>query len=149
MQVTLRERVFVAFEHVIAGIQEFATVARNPDWDSEPPELEDLPAAAIHDGPERAEDQDVRDRRVTVGVAVELRTMRPTRAEAVSELNHFLGLVHAAIGVDPTLGDLATRLRYHGCDEPVTIDPSASPCEATLEAHFEIERLEQYLNPYA
>lgn len=149
MQVTLREQVFEAFERVVVTIHAFATVERNPDWDGEPPELGDLPAAAVHDGAERGEDHDVQNRRVTVVVTVELRTMQPTRRAALSELNHLLGLVHVAISADPTLGNLATGLRYLGCDEPVAIDPSASPCEATLEAHFEIERLEQYLNPYA
>ena len=149
MPTTSRERVLAAFHAAIAGVAELATVARNPDWAANPPASDALPAAAVYDGAERAEAIDVQDQRITGSVAVELRTLQGDTATALSDLNARLGLIQAALGRDPGLGGLLTGLRYLGCDEPDIVELGASPCEATLLAHFELERLQPYHNPYA
>jgi hypothetical protein len=107
-----------------------------------------MPAVAVYDGPERAEDQNVRDLFIVTSVAVEIWTVQATVTAALQDLNDKLGLVRLALG-SSTLGGLAHRVRYLGCDQPAPIDLTASPCQASLEAQFEIERFEQHSTPYA
>lgn len=70
-------------------------------------------------------------------------------AAVLTELNALLGLIRVALVANPTLGGYAQRIRYVGCDEPQVVDVTASPCEASLEVNFEIERFEQHATPYA
>lgn len=135
---------FVALVDTIPGL----TVERNPDWTIRRPAL---PCAGIFDGSESAEDQDSRDMLVRMNVAVELLTIKPTLTEALSDLNDLLGVLRATIGANQTLGGAGAvqRVRYAGCDEPQPVDLAASPCEATLEVQFEVERLESHVSPYA
>lgn len=135
-----------AFVTLVETIPDLATVERNPDWTIRRPAL---PCAGIFDGSETAEDQDSRDMLVRMNVAVELLTIKPTLTEALSDLNDLLGKLRAAIGASQTLGGVVQRVRYAGCDEPQPVDLAASPCEATLEVQFEVERFESHDSPYA
>lgn len=135
-----------AFVALVDTIPALATVERNPDWTIRRPEL---PCAGVFDGSETAEDQDSRDMLVRMNVAVELLTIKPTLGEALSDLNDLLGELRAAVGASQTLGGVVQRVRYAGCDEPQPVDLAASPCEATLEVQFEVERLESHASPYA
>lgn len=134
-----------AFFTTIEAIEAFETVERNPNWLIERPAL---PCAAVFDGSERTEDQNVADMLVTMNVAVEVTCKKPTVADALAYLNELLGLVRAALAADQYLGGTATRVRYIGCDEPNSPDLTASPCEASLELNFEVERLEAHASPY-
>jgi hypothetical protein len=133
------------FFQVILGLESFATVERMPNWEVERPEF---PAAAVLDGAERAEDQNNRDLLITTAVSVEVTTKMPTPELVVTELNRFLGLVRKALADQQALGGYSQRIRYLGCDEPQVVDLTASPCEASLEMQFEIERFEQHETPY-
>lgn len=107
-----------------------------------------LPACAVLDGPERAEDQNVRDLFIVTTVQVRIWTIQSTVTSATQDLNDKLGLVRLALGTS-TLGGLAQRIRYLGCDDPESNDLTASPCQASLVANFEIERFEKHSTPYA
>lgn len=135
-----------AFVALVDTIPALNTVERNPDWTIRRPAL---PCAGIFDGSETAEDQDSRDMLVRMNVAVELLTIKPTLTEALSDLNDLLGKLRATIGASQTLGGVVQRVRYAGCDEPQPVDLAASPCEATLEVQFEVERFESHDSPYA
>ena len=113
------------------------------------PTEDEMPAAAVYDGAERVEDQNVRDLFIVTSTAVELWTLQPTIAEALEDLNDKLGLVRLAVGANQQLSGLSTRVRYIGCDEPDIVAPTASPCQASLQMQFEIERFEQHDTPYA
>ena len=143
----MRERVLAGFFGVIEGIQQFATVERNPgDWAAERPTL---PAVGTFDGSERTVDQNNRDMLVISSVQIEIRARMPTKAELLTELNEFLGLIIQALADNQELGGYAQRVRYVGCDEPVPVDLTASPIEGWFQADFEIERFEQHATPYA
>lgn len=148
MPTTLREQSLAAFYSTVNGIAALGTVERNPDWSVETPALSEMPACAVYDGPERASDQNVRDLFIVTSVSVEIWTVQETVTAALQDLNDKLGLVRLALG-SSTLGGLAQRVRYLGCDQPAPIDLSESPCQASLEAQFEIERFEQHSTPYA
>lgn len=135
-----------AFVTLVDTIPAIATVERNPDWTVRRPVL---PCAGVFDGSESAEDVNAHDMLVRMNVAVELLTIQPTLTAALSDLNDLLGKLRATIGANQTLGGAVTRVRYAGCDEPQPVDLSASPCEATLEVQFEVERLESHASPYA
>ena len=108
-----------------------------------------MPAAAVFDGSERADDQNVRDMLVICSVAIEITAIKPTLAEVSSDLNDKIGLIRVALAASPTLGGIAQRIRYLGCDEPQVVDLTEAPCEASIQVDFEIERLEQHATPYS
>lgn len=148
MTADLREMGLAAFHTVVAMLSpgEFATVARNPDWDVWEPEL---PAAAVSDGRERAEPHQLGTLLVSAEVTVELLTaLQPTVAETITELNRLRAVVRAAIGADPTLGGTVDGLRYLGCDNPVVVDLKETPSEGRLQLNFVLERAEAEHDPY-
>lgn len=118
---------------------------RNPNWIVERPAL---PCAAVFDGSERAEDQNVRDQFIVSSVSVEITAIMPTLSDVLTDLNCKMALVQQALADNGTLSGCAQRVRYVGCDEPDVVDLTASPCEASLEVNFEIERLQTHASPY-
>lgn len=135
-----------AIESIVAALPDFETVGRNVDWQIDRPEL---PAAAILDGPERAEDQDVFYMLVTTAVAIDIILLSPIGVQAASQLHEKMGVVLLALYADPTLGGVATRVRYVGCDQPDAVNLQASPTEAVLRLNIEVTRLERQDTPFA
>jgi hypothetical protein len=144
----LREAALAAAKAKIVAVTDFATVERNPTWTVEKPIQ---PAAAIYDGGEVADQQDTAPPTalVRMNLAVEVLATQPTVALALTELNRLKALVQLALCADPSLGGTASDVVYAGCDEPQTIDLTESPCEASLQVNFTIERLEGRYTPYA
>jgi hypothetical protein len=145
MAITRRELVLRAITDLIAAVPEFATVERNPVWVNKMPPL---PAAAVYDGPERSQDQNSRDQQITTSVQIEVLVSQKSLLETTVDLNAKMGLVQQAVAVSQTLGGLAYRIRYIGCDQPEIPDLTASPCEGRLSINFEIDRLQTYASPY-
>lgn len=134
-----------AFEERIRAEGGFATVDRNPEWETRAPPL---PAAGIYDGPETADDLELGTLVVSMNVAVELHAEKPSMGELMTELNRLRALVRFAIGSDPTLDGEALHTRYLGSDQPEVVDLAESPREGILELNFVIERREAELDPY-
>lgn len=149
MPTTRREQCFVYFLTVLEGINDFVLCERNPDWTIEHPTEGQLPAVAMYDGSEVAEDQNVEDASIIQRVVVDIRVLKPTISSALTDLNNKLGSVQLALSQSVELnGGFATRVRYAGCDEPQVVIASDGPCEASLEVQFEIQRLDKHNNPY-
>lgn len=130
----------------MAAVDDFATVDRNPDWTTIRP---DLPAAAVHDGRERAEPHQLDTLLVSAEVSVQLLAeLQGSTAELITELNRLRALVRAAIGTDPTLGGAVDGLDYLGCEAPVVVDLAESPREGELVLNFAVRWAEAQHDPY-
>lgn len=120
---TIREQVLAALQTVLAGI---AGVNADRNLDTDPP-AKDMPAAVQFDGGHEVVEGQTNEDSYALEFSVEGYVTGADTAATTAAVDDLYGKVVKALGVDRTLGGLASDLRHTGMGEPESVKDRDAP----------------------